>query len=94
MKTANTLILLILEVNFELNSKTSSMEMDVFGGSFLRIMHLLRDSEWSKRATSALGRFNCVTISEKLSLLAPLNSSSNAACQDKEVCRNKLDRSI
>jgi hypothetical protein len=64
MKIGNTLILLILSVNLELNSKTSFGEMDLFAGSLLRILYFAQESEWSKRTTSSSDRFSCVTISE------------------------------
>ena len=58
MKAGNTLILLILSVNFELNSNTSLGEMDLFAGSLLRILYLAQESEWSKRTTSSSDKFS------------------------------------
>lgn len=59
-----TLILLILSVNFLLNSNTSVEEMVFVLGSLIRILYFAQESEWSNRITSSSVKFNCVMISE------------------------------
>lgn len=85
--TNSTFILRILSVNLRLNSKTSFGEIVLPFGSLLRILYFPHDSEWRTRTVSSSERFSCVTISEKLSLSASLNSNSSAPwqCGDWQV---------
>lgn len=62
--SVHTLILRILSVNLELNSKTSVGDMVLVFGSLLRILYLAQESECSKRITSSSVKFSCAIISE------------------------------
>jgi hypothetical protein len=61
---SQTLILLSLSVNLELNSKLSFGEIVFVAGSLIRILYLAHDSEWSNLTKSSWVRFSWVNISE------------------------------
>lgn len=57
-KDLDTLILLILSVNLELNSKESVEDIVFVFGSLLRILCFAHDKEWSSLTTSSSFKFN------------------------------------